>query len=113
MPLGPYLYVAGASTPTVLFETEATPELDFPERIAISEKRKKKQSSFSVYLIIVTAALFIAVITWYNVISHFFEDTYQPQDKDDPYKPTRLAFGYAIIVTVLSSFIYVAFRNSI
>lgn len=110
-------YLVGAYAPSLLFDdTPDLPRFDYPDRIGIpkdsSEASKTKKLLLNgIPIIIITALIFIAVVTWFNVFSHFYEDTFHPNNKDDNYLTTKLAFGYAVLVTIITIIILVIFYH--
>jgi len=96
------LYLAGAYQPMLLYETAELPKLDYP---GIETPPK----TINIHFLIITASLFIAVITWFNALSHFYEDTFHPVNEENRYQATVLSFGYAVIVTLITIMIYIAY----
>lgn len=101
--INPDLYLVGATAPSILFDTPDLPRFDYPERL---EAPRRSTNVFSnIPVIVVTALVFITVISWFNVLSHWYEDTFHPPtDNPKNYRTTKLALGYAILVTLISIF---------
>ena len=102
--INPDLYLVGATAPSILFDTPDLPRFDYPERL---EAPRRPTNIFSnIPVIIVTALVFITIISWFNVLSHWYEDVFHPPDDTrNKYRTTKLALGYALLVTFVSIFV--------
>lgn len=128
MNIGNQSYLVGASTPSVLFDLPDLPQLDYPSRVRVPlnegtlpredyprhlepPKRSDKTRDLVgvVPLIILTALIFVTVITWLNVLSHWYEDTFNPPTNRGQYQVTMLALGYAALVTIITFIIFLIF----
>jgi len=59
-----------------------------------------------------SAVIFITIISWYNVLSHFYEDIFNSTNtQGNRYKTTFYVLGFAILVTVVSFFIFLIVYN--
>lgn len=101
--IGTELYLAGSYAPSLLYNTLDLPELDYPERPHFRDLK------INITDIVVTAVIFITIITWFNVLSHLYEDAFHPGKNG--YQTTFLALGYAILVTLISLVIYYLFSR--
>ena len=99
--VGNELYIAGSYIPSFLDTTTVLPDLDYPHQPKIVSQRQ-----LNIPVIIITALIFIGIIAWFNVLSHWYEDTFIKDPNPDPnqskYKNTYGSLGYAILVTIVA-----------
>lgn len=110
MSIATNLNLVGSSGAVSLSPAEELSDLDYTLALG-GVPAETSKSTFNFFLIIVTAMLFITVITWVNVISRFYEDTFNPSNEENRYKTTFLSFGYAIIITLITIFIYILYQQ--
>lgn len=108
------LYLVGSYQPLLLDQTPDLPNLrgESPDESPKELYKYKIGDSLNIFLIIVTAVTFITIITWFNVLSHLYEDVFNPINKENRYRATFLSLGYAIIVAMIAVFVYILYRSS-
>ena len=73
---------------------------------------KNRKVSVSIETIIMTAVVFITVITWFEVLRSLFDNIFSETDKQN-YKAIGIRVLYAVIVTIIAVIIVKIFGKDI